>query len=40
MTYLLRGIDPALWARVKAKATAEGHSLRWVLLLLLRAYIS
>jgi hypothetical protein len=37
-TYLLRDIDPETWAKVKARAGREGHSLRWVLLKLIRAY--
>jgi hypothetical protein len=37
--FLLRDIDPALWAKVKARAVEEGHTLRWVLLKLLAAYV-
>lgn len=40
LTYLLRGIDPILWRRVKAKAAAEGHSVRWVVLTLLQRYLT
>lgn len=36
--YILRNIDPRLWERVKARADAEGHPLRWVLLRLLTKY--
>lgn len=36
--YMLRAIDPELWSAVKARAQAEGHPLRWVLLRLLHAY--
>lgn len=38
MTYLLRNINPELWARVKARAQAEGHQVRWVLLRFLESY--
>jgi len=31
-TYLLRGIDPALWRRVKTKAASEGVSVKALLL--------
>lgn len=37
-SFLLRAIDPHLWATVKAKAKAEGRTLRAVLLRLLTAY--
>lgn len=36
--YLLRSIDPALWARVKARADADGLTLRDAILALLQAY--
>ena len=38
-TYTLRAIPPELWAAVKAKADAEGRTLRAVLLRLLVAYV-
>lgn len=38
MTYLLRDIDEAVWARAKARAQRDGLSLRMLLLLLIRAY--
>jgi hypothetical protein len=38
-TYLLRDIDPGIWQRVKARAKADGHNLRWVLLRLLESYV-
>jgi hypothetical protein len=38
IAYLLRDIDDNLWARVKARAKADGHNMRWVLLRLLQAY--
>ena len=37
-TYLLRAIDSDLWDRVKARATEEGHSLRWIMVELLTWY--
>lgn len=36
--YLLRNIDPALWATVKATAAHTGHPLRYVILKLLELY--
>ena len=36
--YILRKIDPDLWASVKARAAAEGRPLRFVILALLKAY--
>ena len=38
-TYLLRGLDPALWAAVKARATKDGHAIRWVIVKLLERYV-
>lgn len=40
MSYVLRGIDPALWRQFKRRAIAEGHTIRWVLLDLIRRYVS
>ena len=36
--YILRSIDPALWESVKARATAEGRPLRFIILSLLQLY--
>lgn len=36
--YILRNIDDKLWARVKARAQADGLPLRGLILALLRAY--
>lgn len=36
--FLIRKIDPALWARVKARAEKQDLPLRTVVLQLLRAY--
>lgn len=38
MTYLLRGIDSALWRRVKSRAATEGISLRDLLVRFLVRY--
>ena len=38
-SYLLRRIDPDLWAQFKARAESEGRQLRWVLLALIRRYL-
>lgn len=40
MNYLLRNIDPLLWAKFKARAAKDGHPLRWVILHLIDRYIS
>jgi hypothetical protein len=40
MSYVLRGIDPALWRQFKRRVTAEGHTIKWVLLDLIRRYVS
>jgi hypothetical protein len=37
--YILRNADPELWAAFRARAAAEGHSLRWLLLELVRRYL-
>jgi hypothetical protein len=39
-TYMLRAIDPALWARVKARAASEGRPLKSLFLALLADYAS
>lgn len=39
MTYPLTNIPKTLWVKVKAKATAEGHTIRFVLLKLLSEYV-
>jgi hypothetical protein len=40
MSYVLRGIDPALWRQFKKRAGTEGHTLRWVIVALIRKYIA
>ena len=37
--YNLRGIPVDLWKRVAAKARAEGHTMRWIILKLLEAWV-
>lgn len=37
-SYILRNIDPDLWARVKARSETEGIPLRAVILKLLESY--
>jgi hypothetical protein len=39
IAYLLERIDPELWEAVKAKAEREGHTVRWVLLMLLAEWV-
>ena len=36
--YILRNIDPTLWAKAKARAAKEGRGLRWVILTLIAWY--
>lgn len=38
MNYFLRGIDPALWRRVKAQAERDGRTVRSTLLRFLETY--
>jgi hypothetical protein len=40
LSYVLREIDPALWRQFKRRASAEGHTLKWVLFSLIRKYVS
>lgn len=37
-SYILRSIDPTLWARVKARAQIDGMPLRAIILKLLELY--
>lgn len=37
--YLLRDIPDELWVGVKRRAATEGHTLRWVVLQLLKRYV-
>ena len=36
--YILRQVDDQLWQRFRARAAADGHALKWVLLELIRYY--
>jgi hypothetical protein len=38
LNYLIRDIDPELWAKVKARAKSDGLSVRVVLFLLVKSY--
>jgi len=38
-TYILRAIPWDLWKQVKAKARAEGRTIRWVILRLLAVWV-
>ena len=38
MTYVLRNVPPEVWSKVRARAEAEGRSLRSVVLALLAYY--
>jgi hypothetical protein len=38
-SYMLRAIDPDLWARFRARAEREGRPLRALLLALIERYI-
>lgn len=37
--YIIRKIDDALWRKVKARAEAEGRSIRWVIVEMLKRYV-
>lgn len=37
--YILKGIDPKLWQQFKQACTAQDHTLKWVLMSLIRAYV-
>lgn len=37
-SYIIRGIDAELWQAVKRRASADGRSLRWLILRLLALY--
>ena len=37
--YILRNIDPKLWKQLKARASKEGRSIRWLLLEFIQRYI-
>jgi hypothetical protein len=37
-SFILRNIDPKLWAAVKKRAAGEGRTIRWVVLRLLQLY--
>jgi hypothetical protein len=39
-SYVLRDIEPTLWKKFKQRASAEGHSLRWVIVSLIKKYIT
>lgn len=39
MNYILRDADDELWARFKERAAKEGHTLRWLVLEMIRRYI-
>ena len=40
MAFILRNPDPDLWEQFKARAASEGRSLRWVILELIRYYVT
>jgi len=39
-TYVLRKIDPELWAAFQARAKDDGYALKWLLLELIRRYVT
>jgi hypothetical protein len=39
VTYLLRDVSVALWAKVKARATSEGRKIRFVIIKMLERYV-
>jgi len=38
-SYIIRNADDQLWQAFRARAAAEGHSLRWLILELVRRYV-
>ncbi len=38
-SFILRNPDSALWRAFKAQAASEGHSMRWVIMELIRRYV-
>jgi hypothetical protein len=40
VAYIVRGIDPAVWRRVRARAALEGETVREAILRFLRAYVA
>lgn len=39
-SHTLKAVDDALWASFKARCQAEGRSIKWVLLELIRRYVA
>jgi len=39
-SYIIRNADPELWQAFRARAATEGHSLRWLILELVRRYVA
>jgi len=39
VSFIIRDCDPSLWKKFKAKTKAKGHTLRWVLLDMIRRYV-
>ncbi len=37
--FLLRNVDAKLWKQFRAKAIADGRTLRWVIIDLIRRYV-
>lgn len=40
MTYLLRDVPDGLWNRVKDRAAKEGHTVKYIVIELLRRYVA
>lgn len=40
MNYLLRGIESAIWLKATKKAKEDGHTMKWLFLQWLRAYVN
>jgi hypothetical protein len=38
-SFILRKFDDAVWAQFRARAQAEGHTLRWVISTLITYYV-
>lgn len=39
LNFILRSPDPSMWRKFKTRAAKEGHSLRWVILEMIRRYV-
>jgi len=38
--YLLKGVDELLWKALKARTSADGHTIKYVIVEMLKLYVS